>query len=143
MNDSGPPRTLSVTAEPSVHCIVAIHRVLEDRMPVAINFSRSFYDRFGHDAVGELVNYLNRIDAGYRTELKELNEANFARFDDKLERRVAELKAELRTEIATGFAATEARFEQVRLEIAAARSDMIKWMFVFVTTAVLVILGFG
>jgi hypothetical protein len=59
--------------------------------------------------VDELVSYLNRIDSGYRSELKNLNEANFARFDDKLERRVAELKA----------------------EITAARADVIKWMLVF------------
>ena len=47
------------------------------------------------------------MDATYRTDLRELNELNFARFDAKLEQRLAELKAEL-----------------------------VKWMFVFwVTTA--------
>ena len=96
-------------------------------MPVAVKFSQDFYDRFGHKAVDELVNYLNRIDTGYRTELKELNEANFARFDDKLERRIAELKAEL----AERFASTDHRVEQIGKEIEAVRADVIKWMFVF------------
>jgi len=31
------------------------------------------------------------VDATYRTELRELNELNFARFDAKLEQRVAEV----------------------------------------------------
>lgn len=96
-------------------------------MPVAVKFSQDFYDRFGHKAVDELVNYLNGIDTGYRTELKELNEANFARFDDKLERRVAELRAEL----AARFGSTDRRFEQIGKEIEAVRADVIKWMFVF------------
>ena len=48
------------------------------------------------------------VDATYRSDLRELNELNFARFDAKLEQRVAELKtefnsriAELRTEVHT------------------------------------------
>ena len=43
----------------------------------------------------------------------ELNEINFARFDAKSEQRLAEVKAELRQ------------------EIAGLRADLIKWMFVF------------
>ena len=64
-------------------------------MPVTVKFSREFYDRFGHEAVDELVNYLNQIDAGYRSELKELNQANFARFEDKLERRIGQAESRL------------------------------------------------
>ena len=47
------------------------------------------------------------MDATYKLELRDLNELNFARFDAKLEQRIAELRAELRT----GLAALEARFE--------------------------------
>ena len=49
----------------------------------------------------------------YRTDLRELNEINFARFDAKLEQRLAELRAEL------------------RVEIQKIRSDLMKWMFAF------------
>ena len=52
---------------------------------------------------------LNEMDSGYRTELRELNELNFARFDAKLEQRTAEL----------------------RKDMATLRADMITWMFVF------------
>ncbi|MBA3317404.1 MAG: hypothetical protein H0T50_04855, partial [Gemmatimonadales bacterium] len=40
------------------------------------------------------------MDLTYRTDLRELNELNFARFDAKLEQRLAELRATLRQEIA-------------------------------------------
>lgn len=123
-------------------------------MPVTVKFSRDFYDRFGHEAVDELVNYLNQIDQGYRGELRELNELNFARFDAKLEQRVtqldakleqrlAELKAELKSEMAARFAAADTGLERVRSQVSAVRADLIKWMFVFVATAVLAILGLG
>jgi hypothetical protein len=77
-------------------------------VPLA-KLSERFYQKFGHDSVEELVTWLNQMDATYRTDLREVNELNFARFDAKLEQRVAEL----------------------RQEMATLRADMIKWMFVF------------
>ncbi len=49
-----------------------------------------------------LVDWFNAVDATYRADLRELNELNFARFDAKLEQRLAQVK-----------------------------SDLVKWMFVF------------
>ncbi len=69
-------------------------------MPLA-KLSESFYRKFGHDLVEELVTWLNEMDSGYRTELRELNELNFARFDAKLEQRTAELNAKLEAQTAT------------------------------------------
>ncbi len=43
----------------------------------------------------ELVDWFNAVDATYRADLRQLNEANFARFDAKLDQRLAELKADL------------------------------------------------
>ena len=39
--------------------------------------------------------WLNNVDATYRTDLRELNELNFARFDAKLEQRLAEFRVEV------------------------------------------------
>jgi molybdopterin converting factor small subunit len=64
-------------------------------VPVTVKLSEEFYDKFGHDVVNELVNWFNQVDATYRTDLRELNELNFARFDAKLEQRAAELEAKL------------------------------------------------
>ena len=66
-------------------------------MPVTAKLSRKFYDTFGDEIANELVEWFNQVDATYRTELRELNELNFARFDAKLEQRIAELRAELAT----------------------------------------------
>lgn len=60
------------------------------------------------------------MDATYRTDLRELNELNFARFDAKLEQRIAEVRAELRQEMAG-----------IRVSISKQRADLITWMFVF------------
>jgi hypothetical protein len=64
-------------------------------MPVTARLSRRFYEKFGDDIVNELVEWLNQVDATYRSELREQNELNFARFDAKLDQRLSELKAEL------------------------------------------------
>ena len=45
-----------------------------------------------HSAFG-IVNGFNHVDETYRTDLRELNELNFARFDAKLEERLAELRS--------------------------------------------------
>ena len=112
-------------------------------MPVTVKFSEAFYGKFGHEAVDELVNFLNRIDSSYRSELTELNEHSFARFDDRLGRRVAEIEAKIDHRAAELKAEFGHGIDQLRTEIAAARADTIKWMFVFVATAVLAILGLG
>jgi hypothetical protein len=69
-------------------------------MPVTAKLSKRFYERLGDEIANELVDWFNQVDATYKSDLRELNEMNFARFDAKLEQRLAELRAELRTEIA-------------------------------------------
>lgn len=60
------------------------------------------------------------MDATYRSELKELNEANFARFDTKLEQRAAQIEAKL-----------DQRFAELRAQIVGVQAELIKWTFVF------------
>ncbi len=64
-------------------------------MPVTAKLSRKFYEKFGDDVANELVDWFNMVDATYRSELRELNELNYARFDAKLEQRVAELRSDI------------------------------------------------
>ena len=82
-------------------------------MPVTAKLSRGFYEKLGDELANELVEWFNQVDATYRTDLHELNELNFARFDAKLEQRVAELRAEIRVGLQT-------------LE-----TKLIRWMFLF------------
>ena len=79
-------------------------------MPVTAKLSRKFYERFGDELTNELVDWFNQVDATYRSELRALNELNFARFDAKLEQRIADLRtefAELRGELRAGLAGLE------------------------------------
>jgi hypothetical protein len=46
------------------------------------------------------VDWFNAVDETYRTDLRELNDLNFARFDAKLEQRLAELKSEIAERLA-------------------------------------------
>lgn len=70
-------------------------------MPVTAKLSRKFYETFGDDIANELVEWFNTVDASYRLDLREFNDANFARFDAKLEQRLAER-----------FAGSDRRWEQ-------------------------------
>ncbi len=88
-------------------------------MPVTAKLSRRFYETFGDDIANELVEWFNQVDSTYRSDLRELNELNFARFDAKLEQRVAELDAkferrisELEAKVVQLIADLEARVEQ-------------------------------
>jgi tetrahydromethanopterin S-methyltransferase subunit G len=68
-------------------------------MPVTAKLSRLFYERLGEQVANELVDWFNQVDATYRSDLRELNELNFARFDAKVEQRLAELHAKLDAKI--------------------------------------------
>jgi hypothetical protein len=111
-------------------------------VPVTAKLSRKFYERFGDDIANELVDWFNMVDATYRTDLRELNEHNFARFDAKLEQRVVELDAKidrlaagLRAEMQVGFARLEALFDSrlsgVDSKLAQMETRLTKRMFAF------------
>jgi len=114
-------------------------------MPVAAKFSKRFYDWFGHELTDELVSYLNQIDSSYRSELRELNELNFARFDAKLEQRVAELRSEFKQAIAVLRQEITVLRGDLRTEfhtgLAALETKLIRWMVVLWAGSTLTILG--
>ena len=82
-------------------------------MPVTAKLSRKFYETFGDDITNELVTWFNDVDATYRADLRELNELNYARFEAKLEQRIAEVRADLRTGLAN------------------LKAELVRWMFLF------------
>ena len=99
-------------------------------MPVTAKLSRKFYEKLGDDVTNELVNWFNEVDATYRSDLRELNELNYARFDAKLEQRIAELRQEMQA----GFAGVDVRFAQFE-------TKLIRWMFVFWATSLAAMLS--
>ena len=82
-------------------------------MPVTAKLSKRFYERLGDEIANELVDWFNQVDATYKSDVRELNEVNFARSDAKLEQRLAELRGELRVEMA-----------ELRAEMADLRGDI-------------------
>jgi hypothetical protein len=81
---------------------------MESRMPVTAKLSRAFYDKLGDTVVNELVDLLNRMDSGYFTELRQVNELNAARFEARIDQRFAEQDARL----AQRFADVDRRFAE-------------------------------
>lgn len=103
-------------------------------MPVTARLSKRFYDVLGEDVANELVERFNAVDLTYRTELRELNELNFARFEAKLEQRLVELEARLRAEFQRELA-------QLRGELHGFHVSLIRWMFGFWITSMLTLAG--
>jgi len=89
-------------------------------MPVTAKLSLKFYEKLGEDVANELVEWFNQVDATYRTDLRELNELNFSRFDAKLEQRLAVSDAKWERRMA------ELRTELHR-EIGAAKAELLRW----------------
>ena len=83
-------------------------------MPVTAKLSRKFYERPGDDITDELVDWFNAVDATYKSELKETNDLNWERFEDRLDSRIDRLRA-----------------------------DLMKWMFIYWTGTVAAIIGMG
>ena len=133
-------------------------------MPVTAKLSKKFYDTLGEDVANELVDWFNQVGATYRSELRDLNALNFARFDAKLEQRIAEVKADivvLQETLESRFdwlnhkidaqidainGKMDAHAESLRgyvdSRIDSLRAELIKWMFLFWLGTVATMLGF-
>ena len=108
---------------------------MESRVPVTAKLSRKFYERFGDDITGELVDWFNAVDTTYQQQLRELNDLSWDRFKAHLDGELGKVRGELRTEMANMRAnlrtGTSTMGASLRTEMANMRADLIKWMFVF------------
>ena len=93
-------------------------------MPVTAKLSQAFYDRLGHQVADEMVDWFNQVDAAYRSDLRELNELNFARFDARLEQRFAEVSRMVERELAK-FAI---ELRNLRVELMDQQVVQMRWM---------------
>jgi len=62
------------------------------------------------------------VDTTYKSDLRELNDVNWTRFDAKLEQRVSEVRSEIQSLKA-----------DVRGDLEKLKAELIKWMFLFWT----------
>lgn len=91
------------------------------------------------------MDWFNSVDATYRANLLELNEANFGRFDAKLGERLAEVRAELKLEVGDRFRSLESRLVELRAELKmefgdrlrSLESRLVRWMLAFWVTTLM------
>src|SRR5258708_17832827 len=107
---------------------------MEKSMPVTAKLSQQFYERLGDDITNELVDWLNAVDATYRADLRELNDRNFARFEDKLDKRIAELQAQVAIQMAQMEAQLEVKLER-------GFKEQTRWLFVACASLLIPIMG--
>lgn len=113
-------------------------------MPVIAKLSRLFYERLGDQIANELVECLNQVDSTSRADLRELNELNFARFDAKLEQRVAEINAKIDQRIAevnVKFAAVHTSIALLQAEMQKELKEHTRWMLLAWATQMAAIIG--
>jgi hypothetical protein len=82
-------------------------------MPVTARLSKAFYEKMGEQVTSELVEWFNSVDATYRSELRETNELNFARFDAKVGERFAEQDARIERRFAEMEVGMERRLAEL------------------------------
>jgi hypothetical protein len=106
-------------------------------MPVTAKLSRRFYERFGDEITNELVDWFNTVDATYRSDLRDLNELNFARFLASVDQRFAEADVRLEKRFAEAEVRLEKRFAEADVRVERRFASLLKWMFVYWTGTVL------
>ncbi len=113
-------------------------------MPVTARLSHRLHDALGEDAGGDLVTWMQTVDAG-RTELRELNELTVSRLESRigevrheLRADISELRAELRGSIAGHREETHSGIAELKVALAGVESkidrrfaELLKWSFVF------------
>jgi hypothetical protein len=99
-------------------------------MPVTARLSQLFYERLGEQIANELVDWFNAVDATYRTDLRDINVLNFARFDAKLEQRVAKLDAKIETTAAN-----------LQIALEKGLKEQLRWMFAAWAALLIPIIG--
>lgn len=100
-------------------------------MPITSRLSRRLYETFGDEAAADLVDWMHHVDA-QRTEMRELNELNFARF----EARLAQFETRLEQRIGALDTRIEQRIGALDTKVEQKAAELMKWSLVFWVGAV-------
>lgn len=93
-------------------------------MPVTARLLHRLRETLGDEASDDLLAWWEEGATVNRAAVREIADLYFQRFDAHLERRLAELGAELRTEL-------RSEIGRVEKDLANQRADLLKWMFMF------------
>jgi len=119
---------------------------------VTARLSKAFYDRMGEQVANELVDWFNQVDLTYRTDLREMNELNFARFDAKLEqrfvesearfdRKLVELEARIDRKLVELEARMDAKIAALEVKMEQRFTTQMRWMFAMWATTFIPLIG--
>ena len=96
-------------------------------MPVTTRLLQRLHDSLGNEATNDLFAWWEEAATVNRAAVREVAELYFARFDARLEKGLAEVRAEAAKESGQ----LRAEIAEVRSEMAAKHADLLKWMFIF------------
>jgi hypothetical protein len=99
-------------------------------MLISAALTQKLRESFGDEAADEMVDWMHRVETE-RSRSRELNDANFARYDALLGQRFAEFRHEIRAEIAEGRQEMRAGFAQLEVKFERRFNDMMRWSLLF------------
>ena len=103
-------------------------------MPATTRLLHRLQEALGDEATNDLLSWWDEATRVNRSEVREVAELYFQRFNAELQRGLAEVRGETQKSIVELAA-------QMRTEMANQRADLIKWMFLFWAGTVLPLAG--
>lgn len=110
-------------------------------MPVTTRLLHRLQETLGDEATDDLLSWWDEATRVNRSEVREVAELYFQRFNAELQRGLAEVRGETQKSITELGARLDTSIAELRTEMASQRADLIKWMFLFWAGTVLPLAG--
>jgi hypothetical protein len=121
-------------------------------MPVTAKLSRLFYERLGEQITNELVEWFNAVDLTYRTDLRDINELNYARFsadvgarfaaqDARIDKMFAEFEVRMEKRFAEFEVRMEKRFAEMSVQMERGFREQTRFLYVALVAQLALIAG--
>jgi hypothetical protein len=90
---------------------------MEAYVPVTAKLSRKFYETFGDDVATEFVDWFNTVDAQYRTEMRQMLDAQFRLMRSELEQRLDQRLTAIELRLDRRVDAVETQLERMEARL--------------------------
>lgn len=98
---------------------------------VTVRLSKKFSEAFGEELTSELMDWFNKMELSYRSDLHSLNEANVIRFESRMDQKFAEYDSKWEARSARLEVNWEKRLSDIERGFSETKANLIKWMFIF------------
>jgi hypothetical protein len=106
-------------------------------MPITAKLSKALYERLGEEVTDQLVDWFNQVDATSRSDLRELNEHNVARFEYMLNERMTSLESKLDRAFRDELTQLRTKdLTDIRIELREHEGRTLRWMFAYWITTI-------